>query len=424
MGVLSPHNLQRALMEQVEAKMFEVFSWRDGNFMFKEEDAAPEDVAPQRLNRAPAALILEGIRRHYDNERQRGVLSAFAGRSVSLNPDAKMRLQEITGDPSELAFIRSIDGATRFETVLAAAAIPREKAQLLLVAMSEAGMIAPGDPPARRRVAAPSGGGGEEEGEGESGPAPQAAAAGSGGISSPVPFSGSQLATVAATLRTQNYFWALGVDPVATVAAIDAAYETLARSFHGDRYRNAPDDDRRLAQEIFDRLAEAHRVLRDPTRRRGYLSRLEREGERGDNGRRRDAAASAMASDAGPAAAARVLYETGQEHLRARRHHEAVEAFRQAARLLPGEADFRAALGWALFREAPADARAERAALAELRRAVQIDAQNQRALAYLAQFYAQTGHPELAILELEKILVINPGATEAADELRRLRDGG
>jgi cytochrome c-type biogenesis protein CcmH/NrfG len=130
------------------------------------------------------------------------------------------------------------------------------------------------------------------------------------------------------------------------------------------------------------------------------------------------------AADAGPAATARVLYETGHEHLRARRHHEAVEAFRQAARLVPGEADFRAALGWSLFREAPADARAGRAALAELRRAVQIDAENQRALHYLAQFYAQTGQPELAIRELERILEIDPTAADAADELRRLRDNG
>ena len=35
MGALSPFNLERALVEQVEAKLFEVFSWPDGKFMFK-----------------------------------------------------------------------------------------------------------------------------------------------------------------------------------------------------------------------------------------------------------------------------------------------------------------------------------------------------------------------------------------------------
>jgi curved DNA-binding protein CbpA/CheY-like chemotaxis protein len=422
MGALSPHNLQRALIEQVEAKLFEVFSWRDGNFMFKEGLPASHDAPPLRLDRPPAALILEGIRRHYDAGRQQAVLDAFAGRHVSLSGDPMLRLQEMTSDPTELAFIRTIDGTSKLETVLANAAIAPEKARLLLVALSEAGMIEPTDAPARRKgsssgviaVEVPR-------------PAPPPSATGSGGISSPVPFAGAQLATVATTLRTQSYFWALGVEPTASVAEIDVAYDTLARSFHGDRYRNSPDDDRHLAQEIFDRLGEAHRVLRDPARRRAYLAKLEREGERGENARRRIPEAAMVSpgtapADAGPAATARVLYETGHEHLRARRHHEAVEAFRQAARLVPGEADFRAALGWSLFREAPADARAGRAALAELRRAVQIDAENQRALHYLAQFYAQTGQPELAIRELERILEIDPTAADAADELRRLRD--
>src|SRR5579863_9913377 len=35
MGALSPYNLQRALVEQVEAKLLEIFSWPDGKFMFK-----------------------------------------------------------------------------------------------------------------------------------------------------------------------------------------------------------------------------------------------------------------------------------------------------------------------------------------------------------------------------------------------------
>ena len=120
-------------------------------------------------------------------------------------------------------------------------------------------------------------------------------------------------------------------------------------------------------------------------------------------------------------AAARALYEVGLEHLKARRHHEAVEALRQAARLVPNEADFRAALGWALFRQAPADARAGRAAVAELRRALQLDERHRAAAQHLAEIYAQTGQPDLAVQELERLLAIDPAATEVAEELHRLR---
>jgi DNA-binding response OmpR family regulator/Flp pilus assembly protein TadD len=420
MGVLSPYNLSRALVEQMEAKLFEIFAWRDGQFMLKECDAPPKETV--RLERPPAALILEGIRRHYDSARQRAVLDSFVGHYVTLSPDPVMRLQEMTSDPTELEFIRSIDGSARFEAVLEAARIPRDKARLLLVALSEAGMIAPADTAVRRPRAVPASASTPPAGSPSPFPAalPTAEADPSDTMDDArplpagvVPLSSGQLSMVAETVRTQNYFWALGVEPDATTAAIDKAYETVARSFHSDRYRNSPDEDRRLAKEIFERLAEAHRVLRDPAKRKSYAARMERKSEKKPELTR---------SGSFPNGAAKALYDAGMEHLRARRHHEAVDVFRQAARLVPGEADFRAALGWALFREAPADARAGRAALAELRRALQIDGNNRRALQYLAQFHAQTGQPELAIQELEKILELDPTAADVADELRRLRE--
>jgi tetratricopeptide (TPR) repeat protein len=236
---------------------------------------------------------------------------------------------------------------------------------------------------------------------------------------------GGQLSMVAETVRTQDYFWTLGVERSAAPADVDRAYDAHARSFHPDRYRASPDEDRKLAQEIFDRLGEAHRTLRDGSRRRAYINRIDRETTPG--GDRPADVSGVIEAPVVPAvssasnAAARALYEAGVEHLRSRRHHEAVEAFRQAARLVPNEAEYRASLGWALFREAPADARAGRAALAELRRAVQLDARNRRAAEYLAQIYAQTGQPELAIQELERLLELDPTAHEAAEELRRLR---
>ncbi|HET6147775.1 MAG TPA: DUF4388 domain-containing protein [Polyangia bacterium] len=462
MGALSPYNLSRALVEQVETKLFDLFSWRDGQFMFKEGDPAPQGAL--RLARSPAALILEGIRRHYDSARQVAVLDAFAGRFVGLSSNPMLRMQEMSSDPTELSFIRRIAGSERLEDLLNGAEIPRDKATLLLVALSEAGVITPADvaapsprgaagsgaarPPVRRHEA-PSADSGEIEvssddviGEGDDdqlldvhddvheasslgaasdlGPHPMG--------SSSAPLASGPLSMVAQTVRTQDYYWALGVERSASATEIDRAYEALARTFHADGYRHSPQEDRKLAQEIFDRLSEAHAVLRDPEQRQLYTARIDAP-DAGSPPPRAGGGASAT-PPAGPAnttsagnAAATALYESGLEHLKARRHHEAVEVFRQAARLVPGEADFRAALGWSLFREAPADARAGRAALAELRRAIQIDSRNLRALHYLANYYAETGQADMAIDELERILAIDPEAGDAADQLRRLRDG-
>ena len=409
MGVLSPYNLSRALVEQAEAKLFEIFAWPDGQYMFKEGDAPPTEapgLGPAlRLDRSPAALILEGVRRHYDQARQQAVLDAYAGRYVVLNPDPVLRLQEVTSEPPEQQFVHDIDGRTRVETVIASAPIPRDSARLLLVALSQAGMIEPSDEPARPATA------------------PAAAPPSTPPAAPPntppnavskadalPPLSITQLGLVAQTVRAQNHYWALGVRIDDPVEIVDRAYETLARSFHPDRYRQRPDEDRRLAQEIFDRLGEAHRVLREPARRRAYAARVEKQRP------------SDVPSGPIPAGAAKELFDTGIQHLRANRHREAVEAFRQAARMLPDQADFRAALGWSLFREAPADARAGRAALAELRRAIQLDPKSRRARYYLGYFHAQSGQPDLAVAEFEKLLELDPGAVEVADEIRRLRE--
>jgi DNA-binding response OmpR family regulator/tetratricopeptide (TPR) repeat protein len=425
MGALSPFNLERALVEQVEAKLFEVFSWPDGKYMFK---AGGDGAAStnRMLERSPAGTILEGIRRHYDEARQQAALEKYAHQYVGLTSDPVLRLQDMTSDPVELAFIQSIDGTRQLEAILENAEIARDKARLLLVALSEAGMLQRHEATTRKK-----------------GPSPVAPPVATlpvlGAPAAPpptsAPLASGQLSMMLQTVRTQDYFWALDVERDAPADAIDRAYEALARSFHADRYRLAPEDDRKTAQEIFDKLTEAHRTLRDPAKRKSYLAKL----SRADDGREEapvenpivrarsmtpappSSAAAAAAGGSPSNAAARALYEVGLEHLKARRHHEAVEALRQAARLVPNEADFRAALGWALFRQAPADARAGRAAVAELRRALQLDERHRAAAQHLAEIYAQTGQPDLAVQELERLLAIDPTATEVAEELNRLR---
>jgi DNA-binding response OmpR family regulator len=404
MGVLSPFNLRRALVDQLEAKLFEIFSWPDGKFMFRAGTPPPSGGA--RLERPPAALILEGIRRHYHQAHQAAVLERYAGRFIILSTDPMLRLQEMTAEPTELAFIRALDGTRLLEAILDEATIPAAKARLLLVALAESGMIQPHETTSRTAAAPP-----------EPPPPPPAKPQ----AEPPAALGSGELAMMLQMARTQDHFWALGVDRNASAAEIDHAYESLARSFHADRYRMAPEEDRRMAHEMFERLTGANAVLRDPARRRAYVASL-------------DTAEAVVPAAPGGGSVSRLtpapdvaqngaaaLYQAGLDHLRARRHHEAVEALRQAARVVPNQADYRAALGWALFQQAPADARAARAAIAELRRATQIDERHRVAAQHLAEIYAQTGRTDDAIAELERLLEVDPTATELAEELRRLR---
>jgi len=128
----------------------------------------------------------------------------------------------------------------------------------------------------------------------------------------------------------------------------------------------------------------------------------------------------AAASESAATAAERV-YFTGVSHLRARRYQQAAEAFRQATTLAPKQASYRSALGWALYRQAPADTHAVAAGLAELRKAVDCEPANPWVRISLGRFYAETGLPDDAIREFEAALGMSPGLADIEEEIRRLK---
>ena len=396
MGALSPYNLSRALVLQMEAKLLELFSWREGKFSFKKGEA-PHDQ-PVRLDRSPAALILEGIRRYYDAERMHLVLAPYVGQYIAPATDHRQRLQDITSDPNEQRFIDSLDGSSKFETALASTMIPTDRARLLLVAMAEAGMIAPSDIPSTRVA--------EEIKPAED--------------SSPHITAGERsrddLTAILGVMNHQTHFEVLALDREATPAEVATAYEVRAREFHPDRFRLRPEDVRVLAERIFERLEEAHAVLTDPTARRRYVTQVDRN---------RPPKATPVEEGTQPAESPHVVaervYFQGVAHLRARRYRDAAEAFRKASALAPGQASYRSALGWAVYRQAPADARAVAAGLTELLAAVETDPKNPWSRVSLGRFYAETGMPDEAVRAFEEVLRMSPGLSDIEEEIRRLR---
>jgi DNA-binding response OmpR family regulator len=446
MGALSPHNLQRALLDQMEAKLYEIFAWRSGSFRFNEGRDAPDQAVS--LDKSPAAMILEGIRRHYDLDRQNAVLGRFASQYIAPNEDPRQRLQSMTRDSGERQFIESLDGTRRLELVLAESPISPGEARLLLVAMAEAGMIEPSRTPLRRqngarnseqeltenarrsprRQASPT-----ETTENARRPARRQSSPSETtenvrpaprrptrepepqpqdeGVRPPERRSVEELQALYEGIRLLTHFDALGVTQDASPAEIARAYEERAREFHPDRFRRRSQEVREVAQNIFDRLTSANKVLADPARRRRYLAKVEK--ERADP-------PPVLVGHSPPAAAEQVYY-AGVEYLRQRRYREAVEAFSRALALAPGQANYHGALGWALFRSAPGDPRAVAAGLAELKKAVVLGGQDPWVHVSLGRFLAETGAADQAIGEFEIALRLNPALADVQDEIRRLR---
>ncbi len=119
MGALSPYNLQRALVDQVEAKLLEMFSWPDGKFMLSAGERtrnatnAPRAPAggadpgrdPASLRRGPAEDGAGPLRRSLRRAQRRPDVAAARddGRSdrAGLHPRAArpQRLAAARGDP-------------------------------------------------------------------------------------------------------------------------------------------------------------------------------------------------------------------------------------------------------------------------------------------------------------------------------------
>jgi curved DNA-binding protein CbpA len=125
-----------------------------------------------------------------------------------------------------------------------------------------------------------------------------------------------------------THYEILGIPATASTAEVRLAYARLARERHPDRFTDPAEKAR--AHEFFRDLTTAFNALSNERNRREYDMELQRP------------------KVAVPEEIARHAYETGVAKLKARDFHEAVQQFRVAARHVPGEAHYHAALASAL----------------------------------------------------------------------------
>ncbi len=127
-----------------------------------------------------------------------------------------------------------------------------------------------------------------------------------------------------------NHYDILGVKPTATSAEIRKAYAQLARERHPDRFSDPAEKAR--AEEFFKDLTAAFNTLSSDKNRREYDQQL------------------AHPRAAPPQEIAMSAYARCLDMFEKKSYHEALELFRTAAELFPGDARFQAALGKTLAR--------------------------------------------------------------------------
>ncbi len=476
MGCLSPTSLRRALELQLQMKLYEPFGWERGSYRFDPRIRPAPAAVPLTISTATA--ILRGVRRKMSVRRIEARLADRLDRAPIPHPDPRLRFQALDLDGEDRDRLERIYAAHRLADLRAAPAAGRGPLLQLAYALICAGMVvlepvtatrsaAPADRPgtAAAAVAPRSLDADAEAPEAEptvdhvpaAGP-PQPA---TGGLTKVRQF----LATELERARRLDYFALLEVDRRANPAQIQEAFQIMARRYHPDHGTSIGSTQvRQINSELFDLICRAHEVLTDDALRAAYIEQLDSDGKlpqppkpqptpnpaaRSKPSRPTAAApqsppepqpqpqpeAKADASPPKPppkaeakaeakaekALRAESLFAKGAQAMLQKDYGYAKAMLEQAVSLCPDEAEYRAELGLSLFRSSPDDTAVVRLARDELNQASTLGPNLDKPHLYLGKVYRSMGQPELCAHELEQALVCNPRCTEAARELRLLR---
>ena len=395
MGCISPANLAYALALQIQQKLFDVFGWTEGEYRFNPRASMP--AMQIALELTPAKMLLEGIKRAYDEERAKKGLGNVESMAVLLTDDPMDRFQDMGLDPEEAQLYALIDGKRTARELLDFGALPLDDARKLLYALRCANMIhfAPPDairPPAPQPIVP------------RPPPVPNTAEP------EPGPLQRQQVERLAARaqdLRRGTLFDVLGVRPDATELEVRIAFAALAKENHPDRLGpDASAEAKAFAEDIFQQISTAHDTLVDRQKRTEY----ELAGAQRSDGDEVDRILKAEQR-----------FREGEAQLRQGNPASAMEAFAEASRLYPDEAEFHACLGWATWLALSPDVQAAAQARALLDKALALNPRIDRAYVFRGRIARALGRGEEADAEFEKALLCNPACTEALQELRLAR---
>jgi len=454
MGCISPHNLSYALNLQLRAKLFEIFSWKQGDYQFNRKAELPSE--PVNLEMSTALLIYEGVRRAYDEER----LVAEMGRVDGLYPhparDPLYVFQEIGLGEEERWLLEAADGRKTVDQLRALDLLPRIETDRLLYAMKCAQVLELRSAPLPPKVVAPPIYNPVPLG----GPPPRPSSGNKNGFSVPwsgdsLPFSTEEvevaesmwqelpppvapppppealeedgddglftrdevklqelLTTRLSALRKQDYFELLGVPHEVDAAALKQAYEGLAQEYDPARFAELQSPEpRQLASQIHDLLGYAYATLADPELRKRYEEELA------------ERVRPKLGEEMGSLLAAEGKFQRGEELLRKGSYVAAHQLFKEAVALYDREGDFHAYLGWARFKMAPENPEATLEAIESLAKAISLNPRSEKGYLFTGYVYKATGRPELAERQFEKAIQANPACEEALEELSLLGGG-
>jgi len=394
MALLSEPELVQALRDQAEEKLFELFEWRAGAFRF-ELGARLEGANALALDGGPANLILDGVRKRFPLALIDAHLATLAERYLAPNESPFHRFQDIDLDPGEDFLLRALDGRVKLRDLgEQGEATRRTLYGLIITGLLEArGRVEVASP-----AAAPS-----------AAPArmPQAVPAPPRSLDPEDVALRAELTSLAERLRGKGYFEVIGVPENANDEDVRRAYVELAKKTHPDRFSNASETVRKLAEEIFGLVSKAYETLGDARRRTQYL--IDQKGSK---------QAAADLEEGQRALAAELQFQNGEAKLRKRDFEGAIKDFEWAVRLFPEEGEYVAHLGWALFLSSPNDRETLKKAITIVKKGSKLAEDRDKPYLFLGRMYQAAGKLDVAERMFTTALEIRSDNLEALRELR------
>jgi CheY-like chemotaxis protein/tetratricopeptide (TPR) repeat protein len=393
-SMLTADELSAGLGDQLEVKLFEIFSWPTGEFQFKENARIPE--VEFKLQSSCATIIVRGVARFHTDEQLERAMAPSGSTYPAPASDPFLRYQRLDLDPASDSVAEALDGSRSLTQLLDDKRWARRRGLELVHALYNAGVIDLWDrsltlPPCRSATR-------RQEMFGDD-----------GDLRRDDPQLEEHLAVDLIKLKKRDHFRVLGLSRDADSAAVEAAFDREAWRFHPDAYLGSPQSVRGLAEGVFNRLRAAYLMLRTPFRREGYLEQLGRGGEDPD--------------DASLLQDARRHYEDGRSNLDKGRYEKAAWHLRRAMALNEHDAVYSAYLGWAVHKNGPTDHVASNEARRHLERAIQLDPQLDTPHLFFGYLHLAEEEPDNARSCFEKALQLNPDNEEATEQLKMLGDG-
>ncbi len=394
---VSGEEAEQADQQRAEALLFETFRWLDGSYRYVEGRRLKSDSILE-LDRDPANLMMLGVLDAsplaYVHDRLAKCGTLYASFVAESDSPA---LEGVDLSPNQQEILENLSGADSLADLLESNAFEEQ----VLYGLWVAGRIELHVAPTRMLT--------ELVGVDEVEPEPSGDDTAVRPPSGPTESISVSLRKLAQRVMGFDDFEVLDVPIFASDGQVQEAYEQRCREIPEEAF-NAPDRElRERAERIRNRIEAAYEHLKDAETRRAY-SLLWQEKQQD-----RDAKPSAERALEGER-----WFRKGKDLLGAKSYPQAAEAFGMASHLDPGEGEYLAHLGYALYLSNPEQEVVQREAMEHTANGIKRSPNCELSYVFLGRILKGKGDTEAAHKVFRRALRIKPNFHPALQEIRLL----